>query len=296
MKRADSILQATSKMNIEWYESEYFIMPDIPLPPYPDNGKNIIFLDFYVLFICVAGEAEFIINDVPTKIEQSCLYALSPGNKIEPKSKSGDCRLRILSFTKNFLLKNNFTSNALADFDFFTKNQFNKIIVDSDEAPSLLQLYDFLKSKEQNNNRQSTFYVEIIRSLFFTFLYEVKIIYSNHTMAQTPHNKRDNELNKKFKEMLTTQAKTQHGIKFYADSLFITPKHLISAIRNTSGKTPKEMIDERIIEEAKQYLTHTHYTISHIADLLQFPDLATFSKFFKRHTSLSPSAYRKRHP
>ncbi|MBS1175449.1 MAG: AraC family transcriptional regulator [Burkholderiaceae bacterium] len=296
MKRTENILQVASKMNIEWYESEYFIMPDIPLPPYPNNSEGDIFLGFYVLFICVAGEAELIINNTPTKIEQSCLYALSPGSKIEPKSQSEDCRLRILSFTKDFLLKNNFTSNALTDFDFFTKNQFNKITVDPDEAPSLLQLYDFLKTKEQNNNRQSAFYVEIIRSLFFTFLYEVKIIYSNHAIPKTPRNNRDKELNIKFKEILTTQAKMQHGIKFYADSLFITPKHLISAIKNTSGKTPKEMIDERIIGEAKQYLVHTHYTIGHIADLLQFPDLATFSKFFKRHTLLSPSAYRKKHP
>lgn len=85
----------------------------------------------------------------------------------------------------------------------------------------------------------------------------------------------------------------QKSLKFYADALFVTPKYLISAIKNASGKTPGVLIDEAIIEEAKQALVHTDLPIVEIADHLQFTDIATFSKFFKRYTALPPSAFRK---
>lgn len=290
LKRLDSVKETLSNMKIEWTTSDYFIMPDIVLPDYPDD-KDIHF-GYFALFICVAGDMEMIINNVLTKIEPFCLYAFSPGNIVTPKSQSPDCRLRILTFTKDFLLKNNFKTKDLDDFKFFTENKNNKIRLSHDEASSLLQLYDLLKIKKDNS--QTIYFLEIIRSLFFTFLYEVQDIFSKCNTTTQPSNKRENELNLKFNELIKTHAAIQHNLKFYADSLFITPKHLISAIKNAAGKTPGILINETIIEETKHYLVHTNLSIGEIADYLQFSDIATFSKFFKRYTAFSPSAFRKK--
>jgi AraC-like DNA-binding protein len=278
-------------MNIEWTSSDYFIMPDIVLPDYPKD-KDIHF-GYFVLFMCVEGDMEMTINDIPTKIEPFYLYAFSPGNVVKPISKSPDCILRVLTFTKDFLLKNNFKSKNIEDFTFFTNNGYIKISLSRDEASSLKQFYDLLKVKKDNS--QSVYFLEIIRSLFFTFLYEVQDIYSKqHTPVQSS-SKRENELHMKFNELIKTHATGQHNLKFYADSLFITPKHLISAIKNAAGKTPGLLINETIIEETKQYLVHSDLSIGEIADYLQFNDIAAFSKFFKRYTALSPSAFRKKY-
>lgn len=289
MKRLHSVTETLSNMKIEWTTSDYFIMPDIVLPDYPKDSD--IHFGYFALFICVAGEMEMIINNVLTKIEPFCLYAFSPGNIVTPKSQSPDCILRILTFTKDFLLKHNFKSKDLDDFKFFANSEYNKISLSQDEASSLLQLYDLLKVKKDNS--QSIYFLEIIRSLFFTFLFEVQAIYSKRFTPAQSSSKRENELNMKFNELIKTQAKIQHDLKFYADALFITPKYLISAIKNAAGKTPGVLINETIVEEAKQYLIHTNLSISEIADYLQFNDIATFSKFFKRYTALSPSAFRK---
>jgi AraC family 4-hydroxyphenylacetate 3-monooxygenase operon regulatory protein len=290
LKRLDSIQETLANIKIEWTTSDYFIMPDMALPEYPE-GKDLHF-GYYVLFICVAGNMELFINDVPTTIDPFCLYAFNPGTIVKPKSKSDDCVLRILLFTKDFLLKNNFKTNALDDFKFFADSKYNKINLNQEEVSSLLQLYDLLHVKKDNN--QSVYYLEIIRSLFYTFLYEAQAIYSKDFTNTESISKRERDLNNKFNELIKAQAITQHNLKFYADALFITPKYLISAIKNASGKTPGVLINETIIEEAKQYLVHTDLPVVQIADRLQFTDIATFSKFFKRYTALSPSAFRKK--
>jgi len=289
MKRLDSITDTLSNMKIEWSNNDYFIAPNILLPDYPDEKD--VHLGFYCLFICVAGNVEFFLNEVPTTIEPFCLYAISPETIIKPKSKRDGTILKVLCFTKDFLLKNNFKSSALDDFRFFANSNFNKISLTQEEVSSVLQLYDFLSTKKDHS--QSVYHLEIIRSLFYAFLYEAQSIYAKDFTRTQSNRKRENELNQKFNELIKTQAILQKNLKFYADALFVTPKYLISAIKNASGKTPGVLIDEAIIEEAKQALVHTDLSIVEIADRLQFTDIATFSKFFKRYTALSPSAFRK---
>lgn len=267
-------------------------MPDMVMPSYPK--EKCMNFGYYVLFICVAGKLELIINDVPTIINQSSLYSLTPETVVKPKIKSEDCVLRMLVFTKDFLLKNNFKSNALDDFKFFSDGKYNVIHLKKDDIASLLQLYDLLVVKKDNNH--SIYHVEIIRCLFYTFLFEAQAIYTKDVVnAASSSSKRANNLSQKFNELIKAHATLQHSLKFYADSLFITPKYLISAIKNASGKTPGVLINEAIIDEAKQYLVHSELPIVDIADQLQFTDIATFSKFFKRYTSLSPSAFRKQY-
>lgn len=266
-------------------------MPDMPMPSYPK--EECMHFGYYVLFICVSGKLELYINDVPTTIAPFCLYSLTPETIVKSKAKSEDCVLRILLFTKDFLLKNNFKSNALDDFKFFSDSKYNKINLDQADVASLLQLYDLLVVKKDNS--QSIYHVEIIRCLFYTFLFEAQAIYAKDIInSESSISKRENDLNRKFNELIKAHATLQHSLKFYADSLFITPKYLISAIKNASGKTPGVLINEALIEEAKQYLVHSDFPIVEISGQLQFTDIATFSKFFKRYTSMSPSAFRKK--
>ena len=93
---------------------------------------------------------------------------------------------------------------------------------------------------------------------------------------------------------MTQHDKVQHNLKFYADSLYITPKYLIHVVKNVSGKTPGELIQEALIAHAKLLLKNLNNSVSSVADELHFSDQASFSKFFKKHTGMSPLSYRQR--
>ncbi|CCH53571.1 transcriptional regulator, AraC family [Fibrisoma limi BUZ 3] len=80
--------------------------------------------------------------------------------------------------------------------------------------------------------------------------------------------------------------------KDYADHLAVHINHLNKTLKETTGLTTTNLIEGRIAQEAKGLLQQTDWSVSDIAYCLGFADVAHFSNFFKRQTSLSPSTYR----
>ncbi len=285
----ESIEGMLNNLGEDWHSSEYYISPDEPLPRDP---LNLPFRPaFYGLFLCVEGWMDIKINLVLIHVEPYCIFAASPDSIFQRSEQSPDCKGRVLFFTKDFLLKNILNVHQLESFLFFTRNENVCIQLDKQDAEPLLQLYDILKNKRDNVD--SPYHLEIIRSLFFGYLYEAAKIYQKGKIVTQSKFSRDAELNFKFQELLAQHDKMQHTLKFYADSLFITPKYLIHAIKNASGKSPGKLIDEAIVAEAKLLLKNTSLSIANVAEELHFSDQASFSKFFKKHTNLSPLSYRR---
>lgn len=81
-------------------------------------------------------------------------------------------------------------------------------------------------------------------------------------------------------------------VAFYASKLSLTPKYLSKVIRQNSGKTAGEWIEEYVILEAKALLKSTNKTIQQITDELNFSTQSFFGKYFKRRVGLSPKEYR----
>jgi len=81
-------------------------------------------------------------------------------------------------------------------------------------------------------------------------------------------------------------------VKEYADILHISPKHLEKTVKDTLGITPKNLILDMVLMEAKFLLKQTEKTISEIAYELNFEDPSYFSRFFKRHILITPQDYR----
>ncbi len=80
--------------------------------------------------------------------------------------------------------------------------------------------------------------------------------------------------------------------KDYADRLAIHVNHLNKVLKENTGRTTTEVISRRIVQEAKVLLKQTDWNVSEIAYCLGFDEVAYFSNFFKRQTSLSPVAFR----
>jgi AraC family transcriptional activator of pobA len=80
--------------------------------------------------------------------------------------------------------------------------------------------------------------------------------------------------------------------KDYADRLAVHVNHLNKVLKETTGRTTTELIGGRVIQEAKLLLRQTSWNVSQISDSLGFTEVAHFSNFFKRQTSVSPGAFR----
>lgn len=80
--------------------------------------------------------------------------------------------------------------------------------------------------------------------------------------------------------------------KDYAERLSVHVNHLNKVLKENMGKTTTDIISSRIIQEAKILLKQTDWNISEIAYSLGFEEVAHFSNFFRKQTTLAPVAFR----
>ena len=79
----------------------------------------------------------------------------------------------------------------------------------------------------------------------------------------------------------------------YADQLHVHVNYLNNVVKKTSGKTTREIIHERIVEEAKTLLLNTDWDAAQIAYTLGFEYPSHFNKYFKQNTRTTPLLFRE---
>ena len=97
-----------------------------------------------------------------------------------------------------------------------------------------------------------------------------------------------------FCKLIETAYVRQHPVAWYASQLGITAAHLNALCRQTAGQSALELVHERMVLEARRNLVYTSMSVSQVSYALGFADPAYFARFFKRHTGLSPRAFRAR--
>ncbi len=98
----------------------------------------------------------------------------------------------------------------------------------------------------------------------------------------------------RFVSLVAEHYHSAHDVAFYADRLCITTRYLSQITDRVVGKSPKQIIADYLLSEAKTYLDTTRLSIQEVADRLGFSSQALFCKFFKAQEKTSPSDYRNR--
>ena len=78
----------------------------------------------------------------------------------------------------------------------------------------------------------------------------------------------------------------------FAAILGVHINHLNKVLKETTSKSTTEIINGRIVEEAKILLKQTQWNVSEIAFSLGFDEISHFSNFFKKHAGFSPLKFR----
>lgn len=118
-----------------------------------------------------------------------------------------------------------------------------------------------------------------------------QVVYAKK-QEESPH--RAIDLYNAFISLVAEHYTEAHDVRFYADRLCITTRYLLQITDNVVGKSPKQIIADYLMSEAKSYLDTTRLTIQEIADKLGFSSQALFCKFFRTQEKTSPSDYRIR--
>ena len=79
----------------------------------------------------------------------------------------------------------------------------------------------------------------------------------------------------------------------YARCLDVSERTLAEATKRVMGKTPKEIVQDRLLLEAKRLLMHSNMAVTEIACHLNFEDPAYFGRFFRKRTKVTPGEFKK---
>ncbi|PWH83787.1 AraC family transcriptional regulator [Algibacter marinivivus] len=243
--------------------------------------------DLYTFIRTSDSKAEIIVDSIPYTIEPNSILALTTVQYfqfIEGKD------LVVYQFNREFYcIKDHDQEVSCAGLLFFGNVHIPIIELESKENRKLNILHEVFLDELQT---EDTIQAEMLRMLMARFIIiSTRLLKSKEGYVETTKNKKI-DLLREYNMLVESHFKTEHSVSFYADKLFKSPKTLSNTFAklNTS---PLQIIHERIILEAKRLLIYTDKTAKEIAYEVGFEDASHLSRLFKKHTTLSPSDFKK---
>jgi AraC family transcriptional activator of pobA len=245
--------------------------------------------DFFEILFLTNGSGTHTIDFRDYKIKPNSIFFLSPG-QIHSISLSKDVYGYIFLFSSEFFLINKTDKNKIIEFPFFYNAGDENPPLELTNKKDIEFLKElFIKGCEETlvNTPESE---ELVHSILDLILVYCKKLYPPHSL--NPGMKKGRMMVKKFKQLIEEQYKDNLSVKDYAEQLSVTPSHLNETVKNIMGRTASDLIDEKRIIEIKKLLLHTDLNASEVAYALNFSDQSYFSKFFKKHTGLTPGEFK----
>ena len=180
---------------------------------------------------------------------------------------------------------------TLLSFMFYIK-EHPCIPLNKEEQECMMEYHSFLWKKVKM--RDNAFRKEIAKGIIAAMFYDIYNFCRKHMPANEIRPKsRKEELFEKFMREVSANYKIDRSVTFYANKLCLTPKHLSGVVKEVSGKTAGEWIDNFVILEARALLKSSEMSVQEIAEYLHFANQSFFGKYFKHYVGMSPKEYRR---
>lgn len=257
---------------------------------FKDTLTTIHRTGFYHIIWFQSGTPTHLVDFNPIKIKPNTLLFLNKDivHRFDSKTKFEG---KAILFTDNFFCMTEsdtkFLRNSILFNDLFSVSQIQIQKQSKIFADILQQITDELKNIKDHSQ------AAILQNLLHNFMLfsEREKRYQNFTEIKKGA---DLDYVMLFKEILETRFKNQKQVNYYAKEILITEKRLNQATTKVLGKSSKEIIDDRILLEAKRILAHTTESVKEIAYALGFEEPTNFIKYFKKHATLTPTEFREK--
>ncbi|ADB40875.1 helix-turn-helix transcriptional regulator [Spirosoma linguale] len=245
--------------------------------------------DFYHIFWFTKGTPVHTVDFIPIAIQPNTLLFVAR-NRVQFFDRSGQYDGWVLLFTDAFFNQNPLDAQFLRHTILFRSLVDVPLVqldqLETDLIPILHQLQNEYAQPDDG------LHLAILKNLLHNLL----------MLADREHRKQGASESRKgphldytlaFTELLEKQFINHQSVRQYAKQLGITERRLQQATAEAVGKTPKQLIDERLLLEAKRLLVHTNQSIKEIAFTLGFEEPTHFSRLFRHHLAQTPAQFRK---
>ena len=253
-------------------------------------NKTQGFMAAYTFTLVTEGWLNIIYNGQELTLQPNDLYIYSPGLEVTIVAASENYRGICLLADEHVTIESP-TVHDLVNIAYTPIVQLHepKIALPHNDARRLeekmREIIGYLHSDH-------IYKAKILQMLYAVFLLDVQSAQAKAiSRRQVPQ--RIEEIFIGFFRLLPRHFAEHHDIAYYASALNISTVYLSRVVRQVSGRTVIDYINQHLLMEASYLLRTTSLSINQIAERLHFADSPSFSKFFSRKKGITPKEYRK---
>jgi len=197
-------------------------------------------------------------------------------------------------FTGEFLVKNK-SGVILDELPIFQSGGYPVFEISDEEATEIAPVF---RKMQKEIASDYTYKYDLLRNYVLELIHygqklqPATVLHPAHNASARVTSLFIELLERQFPIESPSQQLQLRSAKDYADRLAIHVNHLNKVLKESTGKTTTAIISSRLIQEAKILLRQTDWNISEIAYSLGFEEVAHFSNFFKKQTSVAPLSFR----
>ena len=249
----------------------------------PTGDKPFVSPD-YVICIGHRGQIQLKYDDQPDYSERQTVGVIFPNHSVSMVSKTDDYLATLIVVDASVLndpmlqiinqMRYRYESHPCVKLD---RHEYRMI---TDVVEGMREI----KRLELPDNR-------MLMTRLLEFLLRLLSHYRKSKLNETGANRR---VSMQFHSDLTQHFSRHHDVGFYAERACLTPKYFSAVVKQETGHNAAYWIRGKIIAEAKMLLhIRNDLSMQAIAEMLGFGEQASFSRYFKRETGVSPTEFRE---
>ena len=275
------------------YELDMMVMPGTLEDKHKDVdpviGIPALRRQFNLIYLILSGEHDVHLGADYRWLKPNDLVIV-PENFLYASTNVRHCKGYCIHFKTEFiqqLLKGQLSE----DFPYFDLEAEHIVNVTEEESTRIQAAFQNIITEYNHSSAEKN---HLLRNYIHILLLLVRDIYRPYAKKINETATRSMRIANQFKHLLEQHFIEWREVQQYAAALHNTPKQLTSVVRDSTGKTPRDLINDILLLESKVLLGSTAKTVTEIAHYLRFEDQSHFSRFIRKHTGQTPSQWRKK--
>lgn len=293
-------IPAAQGKNIRKYSRQFSSLADdyifsrvIKTEQFAEFSTHTMRLRALTMVLCLGGSIDLNVNMQPCTLRHNSLLLIPPESVFSLRGVDWDTLdAYVFMISPEFLRDINFEISIMSTYRLAPGSP--AIMQLTDHEVMLMCRYLDLIHYNTVDNTDAQYVRSIARSLVAAAAYQLMQFASNHASGEKPLklSRRDTYV-KEFIALVTRHHRRERSIGFYARELLISPKYLSYVVKEQTGRSAAQWIDQFVISEAKNLLRFSGKNVQQVAYELNFSNQSSFGKYFKHLTGLSPTKFQR---
>lgn len=255
------------------------------IKPTPEAVRNGVHRhDFHELFFFVRGSGQHMIDLAQHEVAAPSVHLVGPG-QVHGLDRSADMEGSVVMFATDAQLGGGHAARAELFGNAEAPTTFRVDPVQLDEAMALV------RSMEAELASANGPMPEVVEGYLGILLIKCAH-WARSAAGMTGQRSEQSDPVRRFNELVERGFINERSVTHYAGELAISPGHLNELVKKRLGKSASDVIQERLLLEAKRLLLHADLSVKEISHHLCVEDPAYFNRFFKKSTGQTPLEYR----